>query len=257
MEQKYILTAVEDGIATVPFHRPEALNALNSAVLAELEQVVDTLASDASVRVVVFTGEGKSFIAGADVKELDGCSGLDVVNYSRRGVDIFRKIELMSKPTIAAVNGYAFGGGFEFLLCTDLRVMSSRAKLRMPEVTLGIVPGFNGTQRLPKCVGMAKAKELIFTGRMVEAEEALSLGIVNAVTEPEKLMEEVYALANRIAENSMTAIALAKAAMNAGAEADIDSGKNIERGYMAAGFGTPDQKEGFAAFKERRSAKFR
>lgn len=257
MELNYILYHVDNGIATITFHRPEALNALNSEVLAELSAAVDDAAADDDVRVIVFTGEGKSFIAGADIKEMDGCSGLAVVEYSQKGAALFRRIECLPKPTIAAVNGYAFGGGFEFLLCTDLRIMSSRAKLRMPEVTLGIVPGFNGTQRLPKCIGMAKAKELIFTGRPVGAEEALRLGIVNAVAEPEKLMDEVLALAAQIADNSASAIALAKAAMDAGAEQDIETGRNIEIGYMAASFGTADQLEGFAAFKERRPAKFR
>ena len=257
MELEYILYDVRDGIATITFHRPEALNALNSAVLADLSAAVDAAERDEAVRVIVFTGEGKSFIAGADIKEMDGCTGLEVGEYSRKGAALFRRIELLQKPTIAAVNGYAFGGGFEFVLCTDLRIMSSRAKLRLPEVTLGITPGLNGTQRLPKCVGMAKAKELIFTGRPVGAEEALSLGIVSAVAEPERLMDEVYTLAAQIADNSASAIALAKAAMNAGAEQDIGVGMHIELGYMAAGFGTPDQLEGFQAFKERRPPKFR
>lgn len=123
-------------------------------MLADLDAAVDDVIADDEVRVVVFTGEGKSFIAGADIKEMDGCVGPDIVNYSRKGVEIFRKIELMTKPTIAAVNGYAFGGGFEFVLCTDIRFACSKAKFRLPEVTLGIVPGFNGTQRLPKCIGL-------------------------------------------------------------------------------------------------------
>ena len=257
LELKNILYSAADGIATITFHRPEALNALNSQVLAELSAAVETAAAEEAVRVIVFTGEGKSFIAGADIKEMDGCTGLAVVEYSRKGAELFRRIECLPKPTIAAVNGYAFGGGFEFLLCTDLRIMSSRAKLRMPEVTLGIVPGFNGTQRLPKCIGMVKAKELIFTGRPVGAEEALRLGIVNAVAEPDALMDQVYALAHQIADNSASAIALAKAAMDAGAEQDIETGRNIEIGYMAASFGTADQQEGFSAFKEHRQAKFR
>ena len=257
MERKYILLKKEDGIATITFHRPEALNALNSEVLADLDAAVDDVSADDSVRVVVFTGEGKSFIAGADIKEMDGCVGLDIVNYSRKGVEIFRKIELMTKPTIAAVNGYAFGGGFEFVLCTDIRFACSKAKFRLPEVTLGIVPGFNGTQRLPKCVGMNKAKEILFTGKMLTAADALELGILNHVVELEQLMDEVYAMAKQIADNSTSAISLVKAAVNAGAEMDLDIGKNIELGYMAACFGTPDQIEGFHSFKEKRAAKFR
>ena len=257
MELKYILLEKKDGIATITFHRPEALNALNSDVLNDLNAAVDDVAADDAVRVVVFTGEGKSFIAGADLKEMDGDTAMEAIRYSRKGAAVFRKIELMDKPTIAAVNGYAFGGGFEFVLCTDIRIANSKAKLRLPEVTLGITPGFNGSQRLPKCVGMSKAKEIIFTGKMLTAADALELGILNKVTEPENLMDEVYAMANQIADNSASAIAMAKAMINVGADMDIDIGKNIELGYMAACFGTPDQIEGFTAFKEKRAAKFR
>ena len=247
----------KDGIATITFHRPEALNALNSEVLEELDKAVELVAADREVRVAIFTGEGKSFISGADINEMDQRRGVDIISYSRRGADVFRKVELLPKPTIAAVNGYAFGGGFEFILCTDIRIANEKAKLRLPEVTLGITPGFNGTQRLPKCVGMCRAKELIFTGRMLTAGEAFNLGILNKVVPADQLMEEVYKMASQIADNSSTAIAMAKAAMTAGESMDIEVGRNIELGYMAACFGTPDQMEGFASFKEKRPAKFR
>lgn len=257
MEFKYILMDKKDGIATITFHRPEALNALNSEVLEELDKAVERVAADREVRVAIFTGEGKSFISGADINEMDQRRGVDIISYSRRGADVFRKVELLPKPTIAAVNGYAFGGGFEFILCTDIRIANEKAKLRLPEVTLGITPGFNGTQRLPKCVGMCRAKELIFTGRMLTAGEAFNLGILNKVVPADQLMEEVYKMASQIADNSSTAIAMAKAAMTAGESMDIEVGRNIELGYMAACFGTPDQMEGFASFKEKRPAKFR
>ena len=188
---------------------------------------------------------------------MDQRRGVDIISYSRKGADVFRKVELLPKPTIAAVNGYAFGGGFEFILCTDIRIANEKAKFRLPEVTLGITPGFNGTQRLPKCVGMCRAKELIFTGRMLTAGEAFNLGILNKVVPADQLMEEVYKMASQIADNSSTAIAMAKAAMTAGESMDIEVGRNIELGYMAACFGTPDQMEGFASFKEKRPAKFR
>lgn len=257
MEFKYILMDKKDGIATITFHRPEALNALNSEVLEELDKAVELVAADREVRVAVFTGEGKSFISGADINEMDQRRGVDIISYSRKGADVFRKVELLPKPTIAAVNGYAFGGGFEFILCTDIRIANEKAKFRLPEVTLGITPGFNGTQRLPKCVGMCRAKELIFTGRMLTAGEAFHLGILNKVVPADQLMEEVYKMASQIADNSSTAIAMAKAAMTAGESMDIEVGRNIELGYMAACFGTPDQMEGFASFKEKRPAKFR
>ena len=257
MEQKTILLEKKDGIAVIRFHRPQALNALNSQVLGELGAAVEDVAVDSSVRVVVFTGEGKSFISGADIHEMDSKTGLEIIDYSRKGAALFRRIETMPKPTIAAVNGYAFGGGLEFVLCTDIRIAHEKASFRLPEVTLGIVPGFNGTQRLPKCVGMARAKELVFTGRRIFAQEALDMGILNRVTSLETFWDQVMEEAGLIADNSATAISLAKAAMAAGQDVSVDVGKDIELGYMTACFGTPDQAEGFASFKEKRKAVFR
>ena len=179
------------------------------------------------------------------------------MDYSRKGASLFRRIETMKKPTIAAVNGYAFGGGFEFVLCTDIRIAHEKASFRLPEVTLGIVPGFNGTQRLPRCIGMPRAKELIFTGRRIFAQEAYDMGILNKVTPLESFWEEVMAEASLIADNSASAISLVKAAMTAGEDVGIDVGKDIELGYMTACFGTPDQIEGFNSFKEKRKAVFR
>ena len=230
MSYQTVLLDRKDGIATITFHRPEALNAINSQMLEDLNGAADEVASDDSVRVVVFTGEGKSFISGADIHEMDSKNSYDIIEYSQKGGDVFRKIEQLKKPTIAAVNGYAFGGGMEFLLCTDIRIASERAKLRLPEVTLGITPGFQGTQRLPKCVGMNKAKEIVFTGKMLTAEDALKLGILNEVVAGEVLMNRVYEMAKQIADNSASAIAMAKAAMTAGASMDIDVGRNIELG---------------------------
>lgn len=257
MEEKYILYKKEAGIATITFHRPEAMNALNSAVLMELEAAVDKAAADEEVRVIVFTGEGKSFIAGADIGELASSRGMTVIEYSKKGRDLFRKIELLQKPTIASVNGYAFGGGFEFLLCTDIRIACEKASFAMPEVTLGIIPGFNGSQRLPRAIGMARAKELLFTGKRIRAEEAYRMGIINQVVPVEELETETKKLAETIANNSMTAISLLKSAMMAGIEANFDTAKEVEIGYMAAGFGTPDQEEGLSAFLEKRKPDFR
>ena len=257
MSYQTVVLDRKDGIATITCHRPEALNAINSQMLEDLNAAADEAAADDSVRVVVFTGEGKSFISGADIHEMDGKNSYDIIEYSRKGGELFRKIEQLKKPTIAAVNGYAFGGGLEFVLCTDIRIASERAKFRLPEVTLGITPGFQGTQRLPKCVGMNKAKEIVFTGKMMTAGDALKLGILNEVVAGDVLMDRVYEMANQIADNSASAIAMAKAAMTGGASMDLDIGKNIELGYMAACFGTPDQQEGFASFKEKRPAKFR
>lgn len=257
MEQKYLLVNVENNVAVVTFHRPEALNALNSAVLEELDQVVDALAADPAVRVIVFTGEGKSFIAGADLDELGNARGFEVMEYSRRGRDLFRKIELLPKATIAAVNGYAFGGGFEFLLCCDIRIACEKASLAMPEVTFGITPGFNGTKRLPREIGLAKAKELLFTGRRIKAEEALELGVLNQVTDMEGFWPAVMAMADQIADNSATSVELIKMAVTSGMDAGFDVAKEVEMGYMAAAFGTRDQIEGYAAFKQKRKPIYR
>jgi len=257
MELKYVILKKENGTAVITFHRPEALNALNSDVLRDIDAAVEDAAADPEVRVVVFTGEGKSFISGADISEMDARTGPGIIEYSRKGAALFRKIETMTKPTIAAVNGYAFGGGFEFVLCTDIRIANEKASFALPEATLGIVPGFNGTQRLPKCIGMCRAKELLFTGRRIHADEALNLGILNKVTTPENFWEEVMKEAELIAANSASAISLIKAAVTAGEDVSVDTGKDIELGYMTACFGTPDQKEGFAAFKEKRKAVFR
>ncbi len=254
---KYVLVSKKDGIGIVTFHRPEALNALNSEVLTDIETAVDDMIADDSVRVVIFTGEGKSFISGADINEMASKNGLQIIDYSRKGAALFRKIESMKKPTIAAVNGYAFGGGFEFVLSTDIRIANEKASFRFPEVSLGIVPGFNGTQRLPKCIGLSKAKEIMFTGRRVFAAEAKELGIINEVTTLDQFWDKVMEEANLIADNSASAIALTKAAMISAEECSIDIGKDIELGYMTACFGTPDQKEGLASFQEKRKPVFR
>jgi enoyl-CoA hydratase len=257
MDEKKVLLKKEDGIATITFHRPEAMNALNVQVLNDLEEAVDDVAADPEVRVIVFTGEGKAFIAGADTSTLAAANTITAIEYSRRGANLFRKIERLNKPTISAINGYTFGGGFEFALCTDILYASEKASFALPEATLGITPGFNGTLRLPRVVGMHKAKELIFTGRRIKAAEAYELGILNKVTSPETLMDEVYALAKQIADNSAIAIMLDKGILSASESVPQDVAMDIELGYMASGFGTPDQIEGFAALKEKRKANFR
>lgn len=257
MNYQFLIVTVEDGVGVITFHRPEALNALNSAVLAELDQALDQMVKDESVRVVVFTGEGKSFISGADIDELADSRGLQVIDYSKKGRDIFRKVELLPKPTIAAINGYAFGGGFEFLLCCDIRIANEKASFAMPEVTLGIVPGFNGTQRLPRAIGVSQAKELLFTGRRIKADEALALRAINRVVPLDTFWEEVMAEAQMIANNSATAVYLVKSAVNAGIDAAFDVAKEVEIGYMAACFGTEDQIEGLSAFREKRKPSYR
>ncbi len=257
MDLKYILLKKENGIETITFHRPDALNALNSDVLTDLEAAVDDAIADPSVRVVIFTGEGKSFISGADINEMNSKKNLEIIDYSRKGASIFRKVETMPKPTIAAINGYTFGGGLEFALCCDIRISNEKASFSLPEATLGIVPGFNGTQRLPKVIGMQRAKEMLFTGRRVRADEALSMGLLFKVSPLDSFWDDVMAEADIIANASASAISLIKAAVTAGEEESVDVGKDIELGYMTACFGTPDQVEGFTSFIEKRKPVFR
>lgn len=254
---KYIIVDKNNGIAKITFHRPEALNALCSEMINELEQAIDDVGADDSVRVVVFTGEGKSFISGADISEMDSRGRAEIEEYGKNGARIWRKIETMPKPTIAAVNGYCFGGGFELMLTTDIRIANEKASFRFPEVSIGIVPGFNATVRLPRQIGMVRAKDLLLTGRRIFAAEALEMGIINRVVSLEEFDSAVDALANGIADNSVSAMALVKQSMTEGIEADFDKACEIECKLMCDSFGTPDQIEGFNSFKEKRGAKFR
>ena len=246
----------KDNIALVTIDRPEALNALNSTVIAELEQVVTELENDGTVRDMILTGEGRSFVAGADIGEqypldLDGGR-----RWGQRGSALFRRMERLEFPTIAAVNGFALGGGCELAMSCDIILASEKAKFGQPEVGLGITPGFSGTQRLPRRVGVAKAKELIFSGRMVKADEAERIGLVNAVYAPEALLDGAMEMARSFAKNAPIAVKYAKACIDRGMQTDIDSGIACENELFAMCFATADQKEGMGAFLEKRTAEF-
>ena len=246
----------KDNIALVTIDRPEALNALNSTVIAELEQVVTELENDGTVRCMILTGEGRSFVAGADIGEqypldLDGGR-----RWGQRGSALFRRMERLEFPTIAAVNGFALGGGCELAMSCDIILASEKAKFGQPEVGLGITPGFSGTQRLPRRVGVAKAKELIFSGRMVKADEAERIGLVNAVYTPEALLDGAMEMARSFAKNAPIAVKYAKACIDRGMQTDIDSGIACENELFAMCFATADQKEGMGAFLEKRTAEF-
>ena len=246
----------KDNIALVTIDRPEALNALNSTVIAELEQVVTALENDGTVRAMILTGEGRSFVAGADIGEqyplnLDGGR-----RWGQRGSALLRRMERLEFPTIAAVNGFALGGGCELAMSCDIILASEKAKFGQPEVGLGITPGFSGTQRLPRRVGVAKAKELIFSGRMVKADEAERIGLVNAVYAPEALLDGAMEMARSFAKNAPIAVKYAKACIDRGMQTDIDSGIACENELFAMCFATADQKEGMGAFLEKRSAQF-
>ena len=245
----------QDQIALVTIDRPEALNALNSAVITELEQVMADLEADREIRAMILTGQGRSFVAGADIGEqypLDLSSGR---RWGRRGSALLRRIERLEFPTIAAVNGFALGGGCELAMSCDIILASEKAKFGQPEVGLGITPGFSGTQRLPHRVGIAKAKELIFSGRMIRADEAREIGLVNAVYAPEELLPGALEMARSFVKNAPIAVKYAKACIDRGMQMDIDDGIALENELFAMCFSTADQKEGMGAFMEKRKEK--
>lgn len=242
------------GILTID--RPEALNALNSTVIGELYQVIDEVENDSTLGCLIITGEGRSFVAGADIGEqcpMDLTAGR---NWGRRGSALMRRIEKLEIPTIAAVNGFALGGGCELALACDIILASEKAKFGQPEVGLGITPGFSGTQRLPRRVGVAKAKELIFSGKMIRADEAEKIGLANAVYAPEALMEGAMEMARSFTKNAPIAVKYSKACIDRGMQMDIDDGIAVENELFAMCFATADQKEGMTAFLEKRPAKF-
>ena len=246
----------EEGIGILSINRPKALNALNTNLLTELNRAIDMACKDNEVDVMVITGEGKAFIAGADISEMKSMMAEDARDFSKLGNALFRKIELMEKPVIAAINGFALGGGCELAMGCDIRIAGEKAKFGQPEVSLGITPGFGGTQRLSRLVGIAKAKELIFTGRIIDAEVAEKIGLVNEVVPQEELMDRAIEMAKKISSASKTAIKYSKSAINRGFETDIETGLDMERDLFALCFATFDQKEGMEAFLQKRKPKF-
>lgn len=257
MEYKKLLIEKQGRICLVKINHPEALNALNTAILLELEQAFGEIAADQETDVVILTGEGRAFVAGADISEMTVMRAEEGKRFGRLGASVFRKIELLEKPVIAAVNGFALGGGCELAMACDIRIASSKAKFGQPEVGLGITPGFSGTQRLPRLVGLGKAKELIYTATVIHAEEACRIGLVNKVVEPEELMNECLALANTIASKAQIAVRYSKEAINRGMETDIETGLDIETSLFGLCFATADQKEGMDAFLWKRKPEFK
>lgn len=256
MEYSKLSVEKENGIAIVKINNPQSLNALDSVILGELDALFTELENDCSVSAVILTGEGKAFVAGADITEMSGMDASQGKAFGEKGAKVFRKIELLGKPVIAAVNGYALGGGCELAMCCDIRIASEKAKFGQPEVGLGITPGFSGTQRLPRLVGIGKAKELIYTADVISAEEACRIGLVNKVVEPQELMNAAVALAGKIAEKAPIAVKNSKEAINRGMQCSMDEAINIEANLFGLCFATEDQKEGMKAFMEKRKAKF-
>jgi enoyl-CoA hydratase len=247
----------EDGIAVLTVSRPDALNALDAPTLTELRDRLRALADDADVHVVVLTGAGdRAFVAGADIKYMSGLAVDDAKEWGALGQEAGRLLETMPKPTIAAINGFALGGGCELALACDFRYAAQSAKLGQPEVNLGIIPGWGGTQRLARAVGIGAAKELVLTGRMVDADEALRIGLVEAVFEPAELMEKTMETARALAAKGPLALAAAKRALNRALAGD--HAQNLEREADDFGdlFASEDAKEGMTAFAEKREARF-
>ena len=258
MDYKNLLVEVEDGIALVTINRPTVLNALNEETLRELQGALREMEGRKDVRAVILTGEGdKAFVAGADIAAMKTMNPREAFAFSRLGHDTLGMIENLTKPIIAAVNGFALGGGLEIALACDFIYASENAKLGVPEVTLGIFPGFGGTQRLPRLISKGRAKELIFTGGMIDASEAYTLGIVNKVFSADKLMEEVFQTARTIAQNGPVSVSMAKTSVNAGYDEGCIEGEALEMTAWANVFATHDQKEGMGAFLEKRKPQFK
>lgn len=256
MELKNIILEINEPIAVIKINKPETLNALSTHVLTELSDAVDQVSANSNIRVLIISGEGRSFVAGADISEMKNMDRAQGLEYGKFGSGVFRKIEKLPIPVIAAINGFALGGGLELAMACDIRLASEKAKMGQPEVGLGITPGFSGTQRLTRLVGAGKAKELILTANAIHASQALQIGLVNAVFAPEELMNEALAMANKIASNAPIAVKLSKQAINDGAQVDIDSAIALENNLFADCFTTEDQKEGMGAFLEKREAKW-
>jgi enoyl-CoA hydratase len=248
----------DDGVAIITLNRPDKLNALNAETIRVLDDVVREVHDDASIRAVVLTGAGeKAFVAGADIAELSTMGPVDGVQVSRAGQATFRALERMPKPVIAAVNGFALGGGLELALACHIRIASSRAKFGLPEAKLGIIPGYGGTVRLPRLVGRGRALELILTGDMIDAAEAFRIGLVNRVEEPEALLDAARAMARRMIANGPVALALAIEAVDHGMTTTLDEAQVLESNLFGLLASTDDMREGMRAFLEKRKAEFR
>jgi len=257
MELSNLNYEVSDGVATVTVSRPKVLNALNTETLAELDRVVAAAAADEAVRVLIITGEGeKAFVAGADIKELSELSPLQARSHAAVGQGVFDRLERLGKPSIAAINGFALGGGLELAMACTLRVAADTARMGLPEITLGLIPGFAGTQRLPRLVGQGRALQMVLTGGMIKADRAESIGLVNEVVEAAGLMGRARELAGQLAGFSGATLGLAEAAVRQGAGMSFDDAIAFEASQFGVAFATDDAREGMAAFVEKRKAEF-
>ena len=258
MSEELVLIKKEGSIAVLTINRPKAYNALNSELVGALGKAIDDIAADETVRCVILTGAGeKSFVAGADIKEMVEMNTQQARAFMKKGHKVMNKIQYLEKPIIAAINGFCLGGGLELAMSCDIRYAADNAKLGLPEVGLGIHPGFGGTQRLARLVGQGKASELVFSADQIDANEAFRIGLVQKVLPAAKLMEEAMGLAKRIASKGPIAVRLAKASLNAGLSSDFKTGLNYEVETVTQTFATEDLREGMKAFIEKRKAEFK
>ena len=258
MEFKYIIYEKNERIATITLNRPEALNAFSKEVVSEVLQALEDVRTDGNVRVVVLTGAGeKAFSAGADIKTMKGFNALKARELSLMGERLCSALENLEKPVIAAINGYALGGGLEVAMSCDLRIASERARMGQTEINIGLIPGWGGTQRLTRLIGRTKAKELVFTGKMIDAKTAEQLGIVNMVFPAEGFREKVRQFAKELAAKAPVALRVAKALINKGADMSLDSAIALEREGFGVVGSTEDLQEGVSAFTEKRKPTFK
>lgn len=257
MEYETILVEQEGPIGILKLNRPQALNALNSKVISELIAALEEIEKGVMPKVVILTGAGeKAFVAGTDIMEMEKLSSFEArefANFVRQAID---KVAALNRPVIAAINGFALGGGCELAMACDIRIASEKAKMGQPETGLGIIPGSGGTQRLPRLVGVSKAKQLVFTGELIDAKTALEIGLVDKVVPPDQLMEETKKIAGTIASKPRIALALAKSAINRGLDMALQDGLSYEIECFAECFATKDQKEGMRAFLEKRKPNY-
>ncbi len=254
---KNINYQVKDSIGTIKINRPEAMNSLNYETLEELSMVFQEIANDTDVRSIIVTGEGKAFVAGADIAAMSKMSAAEGREMMKKGHQLMNFMEAIEKPIIAAVNGFALGGGCELALACDFRIASERAKFGQPEVNLGIIPGFGGTQRLPRLVGKSRGKLMIMTGDMVGAKEAMEIGLCDKVVTPEELITEAEALAKKIMSKAPLAIGVAKTVINIGYDLDMKSATALEMEGFTGPFASDDKKEGMEAFLNKRDSDFK
>lgn len=258
MSYKNIIVEKNDKIGKLTINRPEVRNALNRETRLEIEQGIIELENDANIRVIVITGAGeKAFCAGADIRDMKDATPLMAIDSAELGKRVFKKVENCKKPVIAMINGYALGGGCELALSCDIRIASDNARLGQPEINIGIIPGYAGTQRLPRLVGKAVAMEMILTGDLIKADEAYRVGLVNRVVAPEQLETAVLEVAEKLAQRSPIIVEIAKSAVNKGLETNLDVGSAYETECFGIAFSTQDHFEGINAFLEKRSPEFK